>query len=245
METPKSVMERGDYLKVTYSEQRAPRGSYPARLAAHLAGQYFPHPGRLLDFGCGRGEFVAAFADLGFDSAGVDISPAAPEFAPGHDVRVADLEKDPLPFPPASFDFVFSKSVIEHVREPVALLEKLRGALKPGGIAVIMTPSWVHTYWGPFYLDHTHVTPFTVPSLRDCIGFAGLELVRLGYFWQLPFLWRYPALTPLVRAFALLPLPYQPMAEVAWPAGFNKLIRFSKEAMILCVARRPLEDQTP
>jgi hypothetical protein len=42
-----------------------------------------------------------------------------------------------------------------------------------------------------------------------------------------------------VVAFSKLPLPYQPMNDVNLPPALNKLIRFSKEVMILSVARRP------
>jgi SAM-dependent methyltransferase len=143
-----------------------------------------------------------------------------------------------LPFEPGSFDFVFSKSVVEHLHHPVRLLAKALEALKPGGIAVIMTPSWAHTYWGPFYIDHTHVTPFTGPSLLDAMTLAGFASVEVSHFYQLPFLWRYPFLKPLSWAIASLPLPYRPYKAAPWPEGFNKLIRFSKEVMLLAVGRR-------
>lgn len=235
-----SALNDGSYLDITYSQERAPFGKYPLQLSQHVLSTFFRKPGRLLDVGCGRGEFMAAFKSLNCDVAGVDISPRAPELAPGLDVRVANLEVDPLPFEAGSFDFVFSKSVIEHVRDPLILAQKMALALKPGGTAVVMTPSWVHNAWGPFYIDHTHVTPFTAPSLDDVLTMAGLKVDRVDHFMQLPVTWKYPALYPALRAFALLPLPYRPMNKGApWPDGFNKLIRFSKEVMLLAVARKP------
>jgi SAM-dependent methyltransferase len=143
--------------------------------------------------------------------------------------------------PSDSFDIVFSKSVVEHLHNPLPYLESMLAALKPGGVAMILTPSWLHHGWGPFYLDHTHVTPFTAPSLDDAVTIAGFEQVRVEHFRQLPFLWRWPALTLPVRLFAKLPLPYAPMHPGAWkwPTGFNKFIRFSKEVMLLASARKP------
>ena len=142
-----------DYLDVTYARTRAPRGSYPHLLACRLLAHLYKRPGRLLDLGCGRGDHLEAFARLGFDVAGVDISPRAPELSRNFEVEIANLESDPVPFPTGSFDFVFSKSVIEHLHSPSVLLSKAVAALRPGGMAVIMTPSWAHTYWGPFYID--------------------------------------------------------------------------------------------
>lgn len=235
-----SVLHRGAYLETTYDTDRAPYGTYPRLLGEYLLKHHYGKPGRLLDLGCGRGEHLAMFRDLGFDVAGTDISPSAPALAPGFDVRTADLEKDSLPFPEAGFDMLFSKSVIEHVRNPVAVLENALKALKPGGKAVIMTPSWIHNYWGPFYIDHTHVTPFTAPSLADALSFAGFCNISVQHFYQLPFTWERPWTHPLVRMIAALPLSYRPLyPEAALPDGLNKLVRFSKEVMLFAVAERP------
>jgi SAM-dependent methyltransferase len=188
--------------------------------------------------GCGRGDHLKIFSRLGFDVAGVDVSPGAPQYSVGYDIKVANLETDPLPFPKESFDFVFSKSVIEHMREPAQLMAKAFEALRPGGTAVIMTPSWEHTYWGPFYIDHTHVTPFTAPSMEDALKIVGFEDIRVENFYQLPFLWKRPFLKPFVKAIAMSPLSYRPYKKAPWSDSFNKLIRFSKEVMLLGVCKK-------
>ncbi len=233
------VLAGPSYLEVTYSTARAPKGSYPHLLGKWLLDSVYGEPGRLLDLGCGRGDHLDVFARLGFDVAGVDVSPAAPGLAGNYPVEIAELESDPLPFPPGSFDFVFSKSVVEHMNNPSCLLSKALEALRPGGTAVIMTPSWEHTYWGPFYIDHTHVSPFTAPSLADALTIAGFECVEASHFYQLPFLWRFPFLKPIAWTVAALPLPYRPYRSAPWPDSTNKLIRFSKEVMLLGVGRKP------
>lgn len=227
-----------NYLDITYAPTRAPYGDYPYLLAKWLLGNVYKKPGRLLDFGCGRGEHLTAFSNLGFDVAGVDVSGRAKELAENFRVEVIDPTSDSFPFLPNSFDFVFSKSVVEHMHEPTQLLSKAFQVLHPGGIAVIMTPSWAHTYWGPFYIDHTHVTPFTLPSLSDALAIVGFESVSSSYFYQLPFLWRYPFLKPIVWALAALPIPYRPYQSAPWPDGLNKLVRFSKEVMLLGIGKK-------
>jgi SAM-dependent methyltransferase len=234
-----SVLKDRRYLEITYAPERIPYSGYPALLTRWLFEHVYGRPGRLLDLGVGRGEHLAGFQQLGFEVAGVDISPSAADFAKDYQVEVADLENEPLPFPASSFDFVFSKSVVEHLRNPARLLARALEALRPGGTAVIMTPSWVHTYWGPFYIDHTHVTPFTAPSLAEALSIVGFESVRVSHFYQLPFLWRRPFLKPLVKLVAALPLPYRPYGSAPWPDAVNKLIRFSKEVMLLGIARKP------
>jgi len=237
---PGSVMERGEYLRVSYDPAKEPYTTYPARLSRYLCDSWFRGRGRILDIGCGRGEYLSAFQSLGYEVAGIDLSPAAPEFSPEHSIKVVNLELEPLPFPPGCFDHVFSKSVVEHLRNPDAFLARAFEALRPGGDAVIMTPSWRHTAWGPFYIDHTHVTPFTAPSLAQAMVLAGFEDVRVTHFRQLPAVWRMPVLNYFCQLIAALPIPFRPMDSFApWPDALNKVIRFSNEVMLLAYAVKP------
>jgi len=234
-----SVMTRGDYLAVSYDPRKVPFGPYPGRLARYLHERHFGRPGRLLDAGCGRGEFLSAFKALGYEVAGVDVSPKAPDFAPGFSVAVTALGIGDLPYPSESFDYAFSKSVVEHLRDPDAFLSGIFREIRPGGRAIIMTPSWVHNAWGPFYIDHTHVTPFTAPSLAQAMELAGFINVDCTHFYQLPSVWSFPALKVLCGLIAMTPLPYRPFRKAPWPDGLNKFIRFSNEVMLLAVGDKP------
>jgi SAM-dependent methyltransferase len=234
-----SVMTRGDYLAVSYDPLKVPFGPYPSRLARYLHERYLGRPGRILDAGCGRGEFLSAFKGLGYDVAGVDISPKAPDFAPEYSVAVTALGVGDLPFPADSFDYAFSKSVVEHLRDPDAFLTGIFREIRPGGRAIIMTPSWLHNAWGPFYIDHTHVTPFTAPSLAQAMELAGFINVDCTHFYQLPSVWRFPALKVLCGLIAMTPLPFRPFRRAPWPDGMNKFIRFSNEVMLLAVGDKP------
>jgi 2-polyprenyl-3-methyl-5-hydroxy-6-metoxy-1,4-benzoquinol methylase len=95
-----------------------------------------PHePVRLLDFGCGWGEFVLMGKLLGFDSRGVDRS--APR-ASGAAVAVHP-SLDDLP-PDIRFHAITAFEVFEHLDDPAAVLEQLARRLEPGGIFVVETP---------------------------------------------------------------------------------------------------------
>ncbi len=234
-----SAMADDEYLALTYSTEREAYTSYPYLFSKWLLENIYHNPGRLLDIGCGRGEYLSGFQHLGFDVAGLDLSTWAQKVSPQFQVRIADLEKDPLPFPPESFDYVFCKSVIEHMRQPMKLFNEAYRALKPGGVAVIMAPSWTHTYWGPFYIDHTHITPFTAPALADALTLAKFKEVKVSHFYQLPFIWRFPLLKVVSGLISLFPLPYRPFQPAPWPESLNKLIRFSKELMVLGIGIKP------
>lgn len=233
-ETPGDAMLEAAYLDLTYSAQRAPESDYPLQLAKLLLERHYGKPGRILDFGSGRGDALRAFGQLGFDAVGADVSERAAEMSAGFEVAVVDPASSQLPFDDASFDYVFSKSVIEHMETPIDLAREAHRVLRPGGRAVLMTPSWQHQAWGPFYIDHTHVTPFTAPSLKDLMVLGGFSEVGSEHFHQLPFVWRRPTLRALPFMISKLPLHYRPYNEEArWPQGINKLIRFSKELMLL------------
>ena len=219
------------YLKVRYSNEARPYTSYPQLLCQYLTEQYLGPPDRrtLLDLGCGRGEFLDAFSELGFRGIGVDREGEG-KTRNGCEVKLCDLEQDALPLGNDSVDAIFNKSVFEHVREITPLLSECRRVLKPGGLMLSMVPDF-QAQWRHFYDDWTHVRPFTLMGLRECLQSHEFELVEAIRFRQLPVLWQRPYLRPLADAAALL------------PAGLkrSKWVRFSKEWMLLAVVRKPCE----
>ncbi len=216
------------YLDVRYSERERPYTDYPSQLAAHLSEQYLSgyRGARLLDLGCGRGEFLHGFAQQGFAVTGFDRSrPAAPRF--DEEVVVGDYERGGLPFADGEFSVLFNKSVFEHVREITPLLEECHRVLSPGGRMVSLVPDWT-AQWRHFFDDWTHVRPFTLTGLKECIQSHGFEIKKAVRFRQLPLLWQRPYLSPLSDAAALLPSAFKR----------SKFVRFSKEWMLLVVADR-------
>lgn len=232
----KSILADEKYLEHTYSNKIAPPSEYPNYLGKWLLDNAYKDTGKIADFGCGRGDYLEVFKNLGFEPYGLDISPSVNNLK-DYNVKQVDFINDEFPYVEEKFDFVFSKSVIEHLQDPSTYLSAIYQSLENGGKAVVMTPSWSHTYWGPFYIDYTHVTPFTAYSLKSALEMAGFQDVTVKYFYQLPILWKFPWLVPFVKLFAKLPIPYAPYNSVPWAVSnrFNKLVRFSKEAMLLAI----------
>ena len=95
-----------------------------------------------LDYGCGGGHFVKAAVDLGMRAIGLEIDQVSVEFGAsrGLDIRRGDLPGSAEVFAPASFDFVRSMHVLEHVPRPFEVLNSLLALLRPGGLLVVGVP---------------------------------------------------------------------------------------------------------
>jgi SAM-dependent methyltransferase len=142
-------------------------------------------PGRILDVGCGAGEFLHRMQGLGWSVAGLDFDVKAIENAKarfGLDLMHSDLAG--ANFPDNSFDAVTMNHVIEHVPDPVALLVEIKRVLKPGGRLVATTPnikSWGHekfqTCWRGLEPPR-HLQIFSVNALRYCSNLAALKVLE-------------------------------------------------------------------
>lgn len=99
-------------------------------------------PGKLLEVGCGNGERLAMFQNMGWTVYGQEVDPTCVENAYkrfGIEVRLGEL--DSLGFQDNSFDAIILNHVIEHVHEPVLLMTKCYRLLKPGGVLTVVTPN--------------------------------------------------------------------------------------------------------
>ena len=104
-----------NYLDVVYDQKEKPFTTYPKKLVEHLMRKFnIENNSKVLDVCCGRGEFINEFINLGLEGHGVDINDNAKKHFPALNLKLADLEKDKLPYNDNEFDIVFNKSVVEH-----------------------------------------------------------------------------------------------------------------------------------
>lgn len=147
-----------------------------------------PQEIRLIDVGCSRGHFVRAAAGLGFRAEGVEPAPhiAAAARAAGLNVHPGLLEEQR--FPERSFDAVTLFEVIEHLREPRALLAECQRILRPGGVLLLSTgnaASWtvaaMGRRWDYFDIarDGGHISFFNPRSLARLAAGCGFEVASI------------------------------------------------------------------
>ncbi|MCR4322784.1 MAG: class I SAM-dependent methyltransferase [Candidatus Azambacteria bacterium] len=103
---------------------------------------------RVLDFGCGNGRLFELFKGKNISYTGIDQSGAL--IAHAQERHKEDVARgiaqfiegagDPLPFPDASFDCVFSIAAIHHIpsmKKREVMMKELRRVLVPGGTLVV------------------------------------------------------------------------------------------------------------
>jgi SAM-dependent methyltransferase len=96
----------------------------------------------VLDVGCGAGDQMALWHRVaGLSAWGVDTSPLAAAEGAKRGLRIHTGELRDARFTEDFFDIAYANHVIEHVREPHAMLEELSRVLKPGGVLIIGVPN--------------------------------------------------------------------------------------------------------
>jgi len=104
---------------------------------------YLPKEGRILEAGCGLGQFVIALRARGYDAEGVDYGNQTVEFIKGQfpqlPVRLGDVTN--LDVPDGYYQGYISLGVMEHRKEgPEPFLEEAHRLLATGGVALISVP---------------------------------------------------------------------------------------------------------
>jgi len=156
------------------------------RLAGEGAGR------RLLDVGAAHGYLAEALRMQGFRVTGIEADSVLGVEAAKHCDQFLLLDLDgPLPTFPEPFDVMVFGDVLEHLKNPVAVLRQLTASLKEDGAIIISLPNVANIYvrlnllLGRFdyqdrgILDRTHLHFFTRKSFRQFLSAAGLEAWEL------------------------------------------------------------------
>jgi SAM-dependent methyltransferase len=121
-----------------------------AKVFAFLERANFQVGGHVLDAGCGGGGMPLSFADEATFVVGIDLvnrfGAAGVTLAKDRGIRNLDFvqaDGQRLPFADASFDWVFSHAVIEHVADAQRYLHECARVLKPGGSMYLSTAPYL------------------------------------------------------------------------------------------------------
>lgn len=141
--------------------------------------------GKLLELGVGSGDTLKLFNNWGWLAEGLDFDSQAVEYAQSLGLKVYKGDIFSQQFANDSFDAIFSSHVVEHVPDPVALMQESLRILKPGGIFVAITPnasSRLHQLFKSKWRGlepprHLHIfTPQSLLTATKKVGFDKIEI---------------------------------------------------------------------
>lgn len=144
----------------------------------------FKKTGHVLDIGCGRGYFLMACRERGYDVQGFDVSEDGAAYVRetlGIPVQTGILEDA---FEDNSFDVITMWHSLEHTSDPAKYLVLAGRWLRPGGILVIDVPNYTGTdarmkldAWEDWDLPY-HLLHFTPKSLDMLLQRHGFVVIR-------------------------------------------------------------------
>ena len=153
---------------------------------------YFKHlqKGKLLELGVGSGDTLKIFNQWGWQVEGLDFDPEAVKYATSQGLKVYEGDIFSQQFVGDSFEAVFSSHVLEHVPDPVGLMQESLRVLKTGGIFVAVTPnvsSKLHRIFKFNWREldpprHLHIfTPEALLTTAKKAGFSKTDIVTSNY----------------------------------------------------------------
>jgi SAM-dependent methyltransferase len=174
------------YQAMTRNVQEGVRTDYaslPIESAQHafvLDCLKLPPEACILDIGCSLGGFL----DL-FRKAGARVVGCEPSLADGRVARERGIEIVPRMFfagdyETESFDLIALRFVFEHLKDPTAMLQDLRGLLRPNGAVFIEVPDLAHPFFGlDDFFSFGHTFTFSRETLRQIAEQCGYRTVAL------------------------------------------------------------------
>ena len=188
------VLEDVGTLSASQGGTRFQKGGYYMCPRPEVAANVPKFARRVLDCGCGGGEFGRSLKKHGVEEVvGIEIVEPAFEIAKTNLDQAfhGSIEDMELPFDDRYFDCVVFADVLEHLVEPADALRKVTRCLSEDGLIVISIPNirfWqqvqMHAegrwkYEDAGIMDRTHLRFFCKEDLAELIESAGLELVKL------------------------------------------------------------------
>lgn len=135
-------------------------------------------PGRLLDIGAQKGEFLWYMQQSGWQVEGIELDNQVPNPA-GLPIRYGNFLE--MELEEAQYDVVTLWAVLEHVYDPVAFVAKARKLLKPGGRLIVLVTNLNSIQSRYYQLDDypRHLTLFTKGAVGRLCQRVGLKLLRV------------------------------------------------------------------
>lgn len=152
---------------------------------------YFKKGGKVLDLGCGRGEFIEILEENGIEAEGIDINGQMIEICrdKGLNCQKADILKKLAEYEDGALGGIFSSQVIEHLSPSYLrrMIELAYFKLSPASHIVLETinSASVFSLVQIYFLDLSHQKPVHPQTLKFLLESTGFEKVEIKYSFPL------------------------------------------------------------
>lgn len=139
--------------------------------------KYAPPKAKVLDFGAGGGQFAAPLSKQDMDLTALEPDQLLQQRLRAQGLRVVGSTQE---LPDASFDYIYSLNVLEHIEDDEAALRGLHSKLSANGKLLIYVPAFPVLYTS---MDAKvgHVRRYTRETLMARVTTAGFQVDRVGY----------------------------------------------------------------
>ena len=223
------------------------------RITEFLSAQVTLEGMRVLEVGAGTGRDAARLAGLGAEVWTLDYSETSLRLMReklSQPLHIVCGDALALPLESESFDLVFHQGLLEHFRNPGALLAENHRILKTGGYLLVDVPQRFHYYT---LLKHILMffdrwfagweTEFSVRELEKLVADTGFEVVDMYGHNLYPPVWYRGVRRVLLKAGVRLPMyPFDSPWIQSARAGFRRMLprelRLSTSMVIACFGRK-------
>ena len=143
---------------------------------------------RIVEIGCGGGEFLSMMSEAGGDVVGIEYADnlVRQARAEGHTVYPMFLEEGTEDIPGAPYDAFYILSFLEHNPDPCAYLRRIARNLADGAPGLVEVPDVDMILRERLYAEfiQDHLLYFTEDTLRRTLEMCGFEVLSCTSVWH-------------------------------------------------------------
>jgi len=143
---------------------------------------------KIIEIGCGRGEYLSIISRLGLDAHGLEYSKDSVNqcVENGLNARVGFVEDENYKIDGAPFDAFFTLNFLEHWPRPSVGLRGISNNLKMGAVGIVEVPNFdmmlKKRLFSEFVVDHLFY--FTKDTLETALKVSGFEVLSCEAVWH-------------------------------------------------------------